>query len=137
MSSMVTPSGPASAKAKGLAEFRLIPRIETFPAVVSFAQTPLGKTVLLAVFGLGMRYFLPNLASVLTLMLPLALITFLSEYRRFVLAITPIAIVVAQTANDPLLLGLGLKARKGGRGERKHADRVHSFGDPRFDCCHL
>jgi hypothetical protein len=105
---MVTPSGPASAKAKGLAEFRLIPRIETFPAVVSFAQTPLGKTVLLAAFGLGMRYFLPNLASVLTLMLPLALITFLSEYRRFVLAITPIAIVVAQTANDPLLLGLTL-----------------------------
>ncbi len=108
MSSMVTPSGPTSAKAKGLSEFRLIPRIETFPAVVSFAQTSLGKTVLLAVFGLGMRYFLPNLASVMTLMLPLALITFLPEFRRFVLAITPIAILVAQTANDPLLLGLTL-----------------------------
>ena len=105
---MVTPSGLANAKAKSLAEFRLIPRIETFPAVVSFAQTPLGKSVLLAAFGLGMRYFLPNLASVLTLMLPLAFITFLPEYRRFVLALTPIAIVVAQTANDPLLLGLTL-----------------------------
>jgi hypothetical protein len=108
MNSMVTPSGLANAKAKSLVEFRLIPRIETFPAVVSFAQTSVGKSVLLAVFGLGMRYFLPNLASVLTLMLPLAFITFLPEYRRFVLALTPIAIVVAQTANDPLLLGLTL-----------------------------
>jgi hypothetical protein len=108
MISMVTPSGPSSTKANRLAEFRLIPRIETFPVVVSFAQTSLGKIVLLAVFGLGLRYFLPDLPSVLTLILPLALITFLQEYRRFVLAISPIAIVVMQTANDLLALGLTL-----------------------------
>jgi hypothetical protein len=108
MNRMVTQTGFATARAKRLAEFRLIPRIETFPAVVSFAQTPLGKIVLLAVFGVGVRYFLPDLPSVLTCMLPLALITFLPEYRRFVLAISPIAILVMQTVSDPLLLGLTL-----------------------------
>jgi len=108
MSGMATQTGFANAKANGLAEFRLIPRIETFPAVVSFAQTPLGKVALLAVFGLGMRVFIPDLWSVLTLMVPLALITFLPEYRRFVLAISPIAFVVVQTNSDPPLLGLTL-----------------------------
>lgn len=105
---MVTQTGFATARAKRLAEFRLIPRIETYPAVVSFAQTPLGKIVLLAAFGSGMRFFLPDLPSVPTLMVPLALIAFLPEYRRFVLAISPIAIVVVQTAGDLLQLGLTL-----------------------------
>jgi hypothetical protein len=108
MSKMVTQTGSASTKAKGLSDFRLIPRIETFPAIVSFTQTPLGKIVLLAVFGLGLRYFIPDLPSEFTLIVPLALITFLPEYRRFVLAISPIAIVVMQTASDPLQLGLAL-----------------------------
>ncbi|MGB7136169.1 MAG: hypothetical protein WBD46_12815, partial [Acidobacteriaceae bacterium] len=45
------------------ADFRLIPRIETWPAVVSFAQTAPGKIVLLALFGLGMRFFIPSLAE--------------------------------------------------------------------------
>lgn len=105
---MATQIGFATSKAKRLSEFRLIPRVETYPAVVSFVQTPLGKVVLLAVFGSGMRYFLPDLPSVLMLMVPLALITFLPEYRRFVLAISPIAIVIMQTATDPLQLGLAL-----------------------------
>jgi hypothetical protein len=105
---MATETGFATARAKRLAEFRLIPRIEGFPAVVSFAQTPFGKVVLLALFGLGLHYFFPDLPSVLALMLPLALITFMPEYRRFLLAISPIGIVVMQTVNDPLQLGLTL-----------------------------
>ncbi len=108
MGRMVTQNGFATARAKRLAEFRLIPRIESFPRVVSFAQTPLGKVVLLAAFGFGMRYFLPDLPSVLTLMLPIALITFMPEYRRFVLSVSLIGIVVMQTVSDPLLLGLTL-----------------------------
>ena len=110
MGRMVTQNGFATARAKRLAEFRLIPRIESFPRAVSFAQTPIGKVVLLAAFGFGMRYFLPDLPSVLTLMLPIALITFMPEYRRFVLAISLIGIVVMQTVSDPLLLGLTLTA---------------------------
>jgi hypothetical protein len=110
MGRMVTQNGFATARAKRLAEFRLIPRIESFPRSVSFAQTPIGKVVLLAAFGFGMRYFLPDLPSVLTLMLPIALITFMPEYRRFVLAISLIGIVVMQTVSDLLLLGLTLTA---------------------------
>jgi hypothetical protein len=60
---------------------------------------------LLALFGLGLRYFFPNWSSVLALLMPLALITFLPVYRRFVLAISPIALVAMQTVGDPLLLG--------------------------------
>ena len=105
---MATQTGFTSAKGNGLTEFRLIPRIETFPAVVSFAQTPLGKVVVLAVFGSGMRFFLPDLNSVLWLMLPLALITFIPEHRRFVLALIPIVLAVIQTLGDPLTLGLTL-----------------------------
>ncbi|HEY1804242.1 MAG TPA: hypothetical protein VGG45_07145 [Terracidiphilus sp.] len=105
---MATQTGLTGKRAKGLAEFRLIPRIETYPAIVSFAQTPLGKGALLAVFGLGVRYFFPDLPSLLTLLLPLALITFFPEYRRFVLAISPIAIVFMQAGSDPVLLGLTL-----------------------------
>ncbi len=108
MSRMATQTGLTSKRVKGLADFRLIPRIETYPRVVSFAQTPLGKAALLAVFGLGMRVFLGDFQSVLILMAPLAAVTFLPEYRRFVLAITPIAFTVMQTVGDPLLLGSSL-----------------------------
>ncbi len=108
MSKMVTPARITSAKADGVAGFRLIPRIESFPAVVRFAQTPPGKLVLLAVFGLGMRVFLPDLRSVMALMAPLALITFLPAYRRLLLAASTIAIVVIETAGNSLLLVLTL-----------------------------
>jgi len=39
-----------------LRDFRLIPRLETYPVVVSFSQTLAGKAVLLALFGLGLYY---------------------------------------------------------------------------------
>jgi len=38
-----------------LANFRIIPRIETYPAVVTFAQTLVGKLALLALFSVGLR----------------------------------------------------------------------------------
>jgi hypothetical protein len=62
-----------------LARFRLIPRIETYPKIVSFAQTIPGKLVLLALFGLGLTYYgegwLPLIAC-------LTVITFLPSQRR-------------------------------------------------------
>jgi hypothetical protein len=54
---------------------------------------------------LGMRFFLADLIAGLPLALALALITFMPEYRRFILAITPIALVVMQNLYQPLLLG--------------------------------
>jgi len=89
------------------ADFRLIPRIETFPRVVAFAQTVVGKLVLLAAFGLGLRFFY-SFAGVVQLLLPLALITFMPEYRRFVLALAPLCLLLVQPDNVPLVVGLKL-----------------------------
>ena len=92
--------------ARTWADFRLIPRIETFPRVVTFAQTVTGKLVLLASFGLGLRFF-ESYVVVLQLVLPLGLITFLPEYRRFVLALSPLCLLLVQL-DGPLLVGLKL-----------------------------
>ncbi|HWE84984.1 MAG TPA: hypothetical protein VG267_08570 [Terracidiphilus sp.] len=73
-------------------DFRIIPRIETYPAVVAFVQTGPGKLALLALFALGERFFLPDVSSVLILTGPIAFITFMPEYRRVVLAAAPVII---------------------------------------------
>ena len=73
--------------------FRIIPRIETYPGIISFVQTPLGKTVLLASFALGLRFLLPDLRTELGVMFPIALVTFFPDYRRFALAVTPLVLV--------------------------------------------
>lgn len=59
--------------------FRLIPRIETYPRVVSFCQTFAGQAVLLAVFGLIYARFNPN---GLPLMLCLAMLTWIPHRRH-------------------------------------------------------
>ena len=91
-----------------LAGFRLIPRLETYPSVVSLAQTAPGKLVVLALFCLGMRFFLADFGAALELAVLVALITFMPEYRRFILAATPIVFVIGQSYREPLLLGLNL-----------------------------
>jgi hypothetical protein len=98
----------AESAARKSTQFRLIPRIETFPTVVSFAQTMLGKTVLLAAFGLGLCFFTADLLQVLSLVVLLASTTFVPEYRRFILAVCPIFIVLVQVVDSPLLVGLKL-----------------------------
>jgi|ERR1019366_1737035 hypothetical protein len=103
-----TQTEPPRPATKTLAQFRLIPRIETFPRCVSFAQTTLGRITVLAAFDLGLRFFLSDLFSALSLTFLLALMTFMPEYRRFILAVTPIAFVVVQTFQDPVLLSLNL-----------------------------
>jgi hypothetical protein len=91
-----------------LAEFRLIPRIETFPWAISFAQTWLGRAIILALFGLGLCIFYPSPLLVLFVIFIIAFMTFMPEYRRLLLAITPAVIVVMQSYKDPLHLGLNL-----------------------------
>jgi hypothetical protein len=91
-----------------LAEFRIIPRIETFPVVLSFAQTALGRITLLVAFGLGLNYFFRDWISTLLILSLLALVTFMPKYRRFVLALAPITIVILQTYLNPFLLELTL-----------------------------
>ncbi len=88
--------------------FRIIPRIETYPAAVTFVQTPPGKIALLALFALGERFFLPDVSSVVALMALLAIISFMPEYRRFVLAVAPVIIFCESAFGQPLFVATGM-----------------------------
>lgn len=68
-----------------LANFRLIPRLETYPAVVSFAETIAGKVVLLVLFGAGLAYTNKHW---LALTLCLALVTFFPARRRLLVTVS-------------------------------------------------
>jgi hypothetical protein len=70
---------PPVAWPQRLAHFRLIPRVETHPAVVTFAQTFAGKLLILALFALGLRLATEEWLS---LSLCLAMITFVPLQRR-------------------------------------------------------
>ena len=83
-----------------LANFRLIPRIETYPAIVSFAQTVPGKLVLLAVFGAGLSLYHEHWRQVI---LCLALMTFMARSRRLLLTLATVAFVFATHRNSGAL----------------------------------
>ena len=87
--------------ANAFSEFRLIPRIETYPAAVAFAQTTLGRIIMLAAFSLGMGFFAPDLLFTLPLIFALALTTFMPENRHLILAIAPILLVVSHILRQP------------------------------------
>jgi len=98
----VTVSVPAKAAETTIAGFRLIPRIETYPKVVSFAQTRQGRATLLVVFGLGLRFFVHDLLALATFLLLLGLITFLPKYRRMILAAGPFFVLLGNYFHSPL-----------------------------------
>jgi hypothetical protein len=75
---------PVSAQAPFLWGFRLIPRLETYPEVVSFAQTIIGKLTLLGIFGIWLRYWGWHWKFMIVF---LAVATALPQYRRIVLTI--------------------------------------------------
>src|SRR5580658_7687668 len=50
------PAFPGAVPAPRKWELRIIPRIETWPRVVSFVQTTPGKVVLMLLFGIGLRF---------------------------------------------------------------------------------
>jgi len=91
-----------------LAGFRLIPPIDRFPAVVSAVQTPWGKVALLAVFGLELSLLQHDSFFAAAMVLFLGLVTLMPEYRRFVLALSPIAIAIWSNLRIPLQLGMTL-----------------------------
>src|SRR5947199_1954428 len=70
-------------------DFRLIPRVETYPRVVEVAQTVTGKAVLLSLFGLALYYatslhYLRN-PRWKAQICALVIITALPKYRRLLL----------------------------------------------------
>jgi len=92
MSAVIAPSpGAGSAGARKLANFRLIPRIETYPNVVSFAQTSLGKVILLVTFGACLRFFDPWPWQIV---LFLAAMSFLPDVRRLLVTMATVAVTV-------------------------------------------
>jgi len=71
--------------------FRLIPRVETYPAVLAFAQTIAGKIALLGLFGLGLYYatylhYLHNPRWIVQICF-LVLMTALPHHRRPLLTV--------------------------------------------------
>jgi len=87
-----------------LRDFRIIPRVETYPAVVAFVQTLSGKLIVLTLFAVGERFFLSDTSSVLELTAFLAIITFMPEYRRVVLAAAPLIFFVGSSLREPQLI---------------------------------
>jgi len=71
-----------------IASFRLIPRIETYPWVVSFAQTPVGRLILLALVGAGLW---ASGQAWVPLTLCLAIVTFVPVKRRLLLTLCTLA----------------------------------------------
>jgi hypothetical protein len=94
--------------ASAMRGFRLIPPIDRNPRIISFAQTPLGKIALMGLFGIEFSFFHhdPITASAWTLFL--GLITLMPEYRRIVLALSPVALAIVENAQNPLVIGMTL-----------------------------
>jgi hypothetical protein len=73
----------ASARAPKAFTFRLVPAIDTSPRLVAWAQTRLGKVLLLSLFAAGLRLrFDPKTCLAMTAIL--AATTFLPNHRRWV-----------------------------------------------------
>jgi len=80
----VTAAMPPVAWQQRLANFRIIPRIETYPVLTKFAKTAVGKLLILALFALGLRFAMKDW---IPLSLGLAVITFVPVQRRILLTI--------------------------------------------------
>lgn len=72
--------------------FRIIPRIETYPAVVNLAQTSAGKLGLLALFGLLLYYANPQSWLIVAC---LAITTFLPKKRHLAMGLGTLGYTVA------------------------------------------
>lgn len=89
MNFTATAGSSIAARQSNLSSFRLIPRIESYPRVVSFVQTPMGKMVLLALFGLGLW---ASFGGWLPVTLCLFVITFIPVKRRLLVTVCTLAL---------------------------------------------
>lgn len=84
MAASVTPAELALPSAPRPFRLRIIPPIETYPAVVAFAQTALGKATMLSVFALGLSFYMAQWKA---MTLWLLLITLMPHRRRLLVTI--------------------------------------------------
>jgi hypothetical protein len=89
MTARSLPTRPGTAPHK-LGDFRLIPQIEKYPAIVLLAQSPVGKLGLLTLFALEFRHW----ELLFPVMLCLGLTTFLPTKRRALLAACTLALLL-------------------------------------------
>jgi hypothetical protein len=113
-STVFSTSSPGVDK-KGLANFRLIPRIETYPRLVAFAQTKLGKVALLCLFGAGLMYFRKDIPSWFVMMPVFVLTSFLPTHRRLILTLGTMSVILRHSVDlqrgfEPGFLVLNLAA---------------------------
>lgn len=97
-----TPAQLTSRPGGWLGNFRLIPRIDTYPRLIAFAQTDVGKVALLILFALGLAY---SKQAWLALTLWLTLTTFLPDRRRLLVTGATLAFTLAtalKSFHDPL-----------------------------------
>ena len=83
---------PSAAWQQRLANFRIIPRIETYPVITKFAKTAIGKLLILALFALGLRFAMKDWIPI---SLGLAVITFVPLRRRILLTILTLVFTFA------------------------------------------
>lgn len=91
-----------------LREFRIIPRIETYPSLVEFTKTIPGKAALLALFGFIFRTFVTNLGVEIEILLGIAITTFVPRTRHLVLAVAPLIYLSLQFHDQPTELIINL-----------------------------
>jgi hypothetical protein len=84
MAASVTPAELAVPNAPRPFRLRVIPPIDTYPSVVAFAQTILGKLLILSLFCAGLSMYISRWRA---MTLWLALITFLPQRRRLLVTV--------------------------------------------------
>jgi hypothetical protein len=106
MNATLTAQHSDATQKKDLSGFRLIPRIEADPYLLSLVQTAFGKLLLLATFGVGLFLLHTFAASLWLGMALLALTTFLPLHRRAILATAPSLMLIGNALRDPRTLVL-------------------------------
>jgi hypothetical protein len=87
---------------------RLIPSIETYPKLVLFAQTQIGKLAIWGLFVLGLLYFLRTPLEWLPTAVILLLITFLPKWRWILVTAGTLAVTGIQTRSLYFLAAIAL-----------------------------
>ena len=90
---------PPQVPTNPLSQLRLIPRIETYPKLLDFAQTHSGKVAIWSVFVAGLIYFLRSTRDWLPVAIALLLISVLPRYRWLLVALSTLVITGLQSGS--------------------------------------
>jgi len=89
-----------------LADFRLIPPVETYPKVVAFAQTFVGKLAVWGLFVVAFWFFHQTPLEWSPVALSLLLLTLLPKWRWTIVACSTVALAALQTQSPNCLIAI-------------------------------